>query len=67
VLVIRVHSVFFQCARAIKRSELWQSASRSGHAALPSPGQILQALSGEHFDGARYDAELQPRQDATLY
>ena len=67
VLVIRVTSVFFQCARAIKRSALWQPESRIVGDALPTPGRILQTLSSQGIDGAKYDAELQPRQDATLY
>ena len=67
VLVIRVTSVFFQCARAIKRSELWNAQAQVERGALPSPGSILQALSGQKIDGCSYDAELQPRQAATLY
>lgn len=67
VLVIKVSSVFFQCARAVKRSRLWEAASHVERGALPSPGAILQALSQTGIDGAAYDAELQPRQAATLY
>lgn len=67
VLVISVTSVFFQCARAVKRSRLWEAASHVERSALPSPGAILQALSRAGIDGAAYDAELQPRQAATLY
>jgi len=67
VLVITVRSVFFQCARAIKRSELWNPARHASRDALPSPGSILQALSQVGVDGAAYDAALQARQAATLY
>jgi uncharacterized protein len=67
VLVIRVTSVFFQCARAIKRSALWDATRHVDRATLPSPGLILQTLSDGGIDGAAYDAELQPRQAATLY
>jgi hypothetical protein len=66
VLVIEVKRVFFQCARAIKRSGLWDPASRIERASLPSTGAILQALS-PRVDGAAYDAELQARQASTLY
>mgnify|MGYP000408489193 CR=1 FL=1 len=44
VLVITVNLVFFQCARAIKRSQLWNPAVQRDRAELPSPGEILQAL-----------------------
>lgn len=67
VLVIEVALVFFQCARAIKRSGLWSAASQIARESLPSPGLILQTLSGESIDGAAYDGELQERQQRTLY
>ena len=67
VLVISVTSVFFQCARAIKRSGLWDPARHLDRDALPSPGTILQTLSASGIDGQAYDAELQARQAATLY
>jgi uncharacterized protein len=67
VLVISVASVFFQCARAIKRSGLWDAARHIDRAGLPSPGTILQTLSQAGIDGTAYDAALQARQAATLY
>jgi uncharacterized protein len=67
VLVIEVTSVFFQCARAIKRSALWDASRHVDRSTLPSPGLILQTLSGGAIDGPGYDADLQPRQAATLY
>ena len=67
VLVVRVSSVFFQCARAIQRSALWDASRHVAPGALPSPGAILQALSGLRIDGAAYDAELPARQARTLY
>ena len=65
VLVITVDSVFFQCARAIKRSRLWAAAAPPTH--LPTPGAILECLSQAEVDGAAYDAALQARQQATLF
>lgn len=67
VLVISVASVYFQCARAIKRSGLWEAGAQTAHGTLPSPGSILECLSQQGIDGAAYDAALQPRQAATLY
>lgn len=67
VLVIRVSTVFFQCARAVKRSALWDASRHGAAGTLPSPGAILQALSGDRIDGAAYDAELPARQAKTLY
>lgn len=67
VLVISVTSVFFQCARAIKRSGLWDAARHVDRARLPSPGLILETLSQARIDGQAYDGALQARQAATLY
>ena len=67
VLVISVGSVFFQCARAIKRSALWQPPGAAVPAELPSPGAILQALSQQRIDGSAYDHALQARQQSSLY
>lgn len=67
VLVFSVRSVFFQCARAIKRSGLWDPARHVAAGTLPSPGAILQCLSEAAIDGDAYDAALQARQAATLY
>jgi len=66
VLVITVNLVFFQCARAIKRSRLWDPAVQRDRSELPSPGEILQTLEAS-FDGQAYDAALQERQARTLY
>jgi hypothetical protein len=67
VLVITVTSVYFQCARAIKRSQLWDPAQHLKPGAVPTPGTILQTMSSARIDGAEYDAGLQARQAATLY
>ena len=38
VTVIAVETVYFQCARAIVRSELWNSAKHVDPKSLPTPG-----------------------------
>lgn len=65
VLRISVDAVFFQCARAMHRSNLWGTTSRP--AAVPTAGEMLQALTQGALGGAAYDAELPARQRATLY
>jgi uncharacterized protein len=67
VLVVKVETVFFQCARAIQRSRLWQPVAADARPAVPSPGTILAALSNDRIDGASYDRELPARQSTTLY
>lgn len=66
VIVIEVESVFFQCARAIQRSRLWQAVP-PGRPDVPTPGAMLQALTAAAIDGDKYDRELPARQKSTLY
>jgi PPOX class probable FMN-dependent enzyme len=67
VIVVKVETVFFQCARAIQRSALWLAPAADVRSKLPSPGTILQALTQAAIDGEAYDRELPARQRATLY
>lgn len=67
VLVITVRAVFFQCARAVMRSGLWDPARHIDRSKLPTAGAILGTLSGARIDGAAYDAALPQRQRSTLY
>lgn len=66
ILVIKVDTVFFQCARAIHRSNLWQSPSKDLLARVPTAGTLLAALT-DAVDQAQYDQELPARQRSTLY
>jgi uncharacterized protein len=65
VISVKVDTVFFQCARAIQRSKLWQAPA--AQRTIPTAGAVLEALTGAGIDGAKYDAELPARQRATLY
>ena len=67
VIVISVAQVYFQCARAIHRSRLWDPESRVDPASLPSPGQILAATSRRRIDGEAYDAEWPERARKTMW
>ena len=69
VLVVTVERVYFQCARAIKRSRLWDSAAHVDAGTVPSAGQMTREAGGFGSDdeAAAYDRALDARQDATLY
>lgn len=67
VLAIQVRSVFFQCSRAIVRSDLWSPERHVARGALPTPGEILAAATAGDIDGEKYDRELPGRVRATLY
>ena len=67
VLEIAVDEAYFQCARAIVRSNLWAPAAADAARPVPSPGAMLAALTDEEVGGASYDAGLQERQRTSLY
>ncbi|MNT86845.1 hypothetical protein D3C72_2271840 [compost metagenome] len=60
-------AAYFQCARAILRSGLWDAAAIRPAGALPSAGAMLTALTKGGIDGAAYDQALPARQRSTLY
>jgi PPOX class probable FMN-dependent enzyme len=67
VLVVRVEAVYFQCSRAIIRSDLWNAEKQIARGALPSTGTILADLSHGRVGGVAYDRELPERVRTTLY
>ena len=67
VTVIEVDAVYFQCARALVRSELWNPARHVDPKTLPSAGQILAALSQDRIGGERYDREWAGRAAQTMW
>src|SRR5712672_753889 len=67
VTVIEVDAVYFQCARALVRSDLWSPARHVDPKSLPSAGQILAALSHDRVGGERYDREWPGRALQTMW
>jgi PPOX class probable FMN-dependent enzyme len=67
VTVIEVDAVYFQCARALVRSDLWNPAHHVDPKSLPSAGQILAALSQDRVGGEKYDREWPGRAAATMW
>lgn len=66
VILIHVETAYFQCARAIVRSGLWD-ARQLDPKSLPTPGAVLAALSDGEVGGAAYDAEWPARAAASLW
>jgi PPOX class probable FMN-dependent enzyme len=66
-IIVTVEAAYFQCARAIVRSRLWDPAARGDPDALPSPGAILAALSAGEVGGPTYDAQWPARAAASLW
>ena len=67
VAVIAVETAYFQCARAIVRSELWNPAKHVDPKMLPTPGEILACMSQERVGGEQYDREWPERARQTLW
>ena len=61
VIVMTVDEIYFQCARAIVRSDLWNPDKRDDPRSLPTPGQILASMSDDKVGGDSYDREWPER------
>lgn len=66
-LLVTVVEAYFQCARAIVRSNLWKPEAQVDPRSLPSPGAMLAAMSGETVGGADYDKAWPERAAASLW
>jgi len=67
VIVLSAESIYFQCARAIVRSELWNPARHHDPADLPSPGRILATISDNRVGGEAYDRAWPERARTSLW
>jgi PPOX class probable FMN-dependent enzyme len=67
VLLIAVEKVFFQCAKAIVRSKLWDPSIQVERATLPTAGKILAEISGGKIGGEEHDRLAPERMKATIY
>lgn len=67
VIVMTVEEVYFQCARAIVRSDLWNPDKRVDPKTLPTPGQILAEMSNNKVGGEKYDREWPERARQTMW
>jgi PPOX class probable FMN-dependent enzyme len=67
VIVVSVDRVYFQCAKAIVRSKLWDAATQIERKTLPSSGTILAEITGGKMGGPEHDRGYPERVKATLY
>jgi PPOX class probable FMN-dependent enzyme len=67
VVVMTVDEIYFQCARAIVRAELWNPDKRVDPAVLPTPGQILADMSENRVGGEAYDRAWPERARQSLW
>jgi PPOX class probable FMN-dependent enzyme len=66
VLVVTIEAVYFQCARALKRAQLWAAGVHRDPSKVPTAGEMVKAI--DHlFEADAYDATLSAKQSSTLY
>ena len=67
VIVVAVDRIYYQCAKAIVRSKLWDASRHIDRASLPSAGTILADLTQGRVGGPEHDRAAPERLKATLY
>jgi uncharacterized protein len=67
VIVMEIEEIYFQCARAIVRADLWNPEKRVDPKTLPTPGEILAAMSDDTVGGEKYDREWPERARQTMW
>ncbi|MBP1875418.1 PPOX class probable FMN-dependent enzyme [Ensifer adhaerens] len=66
VIVVTIGEVYFQCARALMRSQIWNPERFIDPATLPTPGALLKAAKAD-FDRETYDREWPERAAKTMW
>ena len=66
-IVLKVDRIYFQCARALMRSHLWNAEKHIDPKSLPTPGQILAKLSNNEYGGEKYDREWPERAKESMW
>lgn len=67
VVVLQIEEIYFQCARAIMRSKLWNPDHHVDPKDLPSAGQMLAAITANAVGGESYDKSWPQRAKETLW
>ncbi len=66
VIIVTIGEVYFQCARALIRSQLWNAERFVDPQTLPTPGTLLKAAKAD-FDQETYDREWPERAAKTMW
>jgi len=67
VIVMAIDELYFQCARAIVRSELWNPERHIDPATLPTPGAMLAGMTDNEVGGDAYDKAWPERARQTMW
>ncbi|MGJ8533447.1 MAG: pyridoxamine 5'-phosphate oxidase family protein [Alphaproteobacteria bacterium] len=66
VIIVTIREIYFQCARAVMRADLWNPENFKPANTLPSAGDLMQELKDD-FDGTSYDKEWPARAKETMW
>ncbi len=64
VMLIKIEELYFQCARAVMRADLWNTDNTPE---LPTAGDILHEMTSGEFEGVEYDKTWPERAAKTLW
>lgn len=66
VIVVSIGEVYFQCARAIMRADLWNPERFADPRSLPTAGDLLKAAQAD-FENESYDREWPDRAAKSMW
>lgn len=67
VIVVTIDTVYFQCARAMMRAQVWNPDTFIDPVTLPTAGQMLAAASAGVLGGEAYDRAWPERAKASMW
>jgi uncharacterized protein len=67
LLEVTADRVFYQCPKALIRSKLWSIDAQVPRSALPTSGEILQAITKNAINATEYDQAYPERIKQTIY
>jgi uncharacterized protein len=67
VIIVKVETCYFQCARAILRSGLWDPTKFVAKDAIPSTGAVLESLTKGEISAAEYNKDWPGRAKTSMW
>ncbi len=67
VIIVTVETAYFQCARAIIRSGLWDPTKYVAKEAVPTTGDILQSLTKGEINAEAYNSNWPARAKTSMW
>lgn len=68
VIVAEVREVFFHCAKAFRRSQLWNAEARAARSEVPTLGQVLKDSNNlTNVSAEEIDQDLEESYKASMY